>query len=151
MKIILLFFAILSFSACNSNIYYKQTSTIADHKWDQSDLKNFEFEIDNNEAYYDLILEIDHSVDFKFENIYVNINTLFPNGEEVKDEVSLQLADHLDQWQGKCNSKNCVTSILLQNNVYFKEKGNHKITIEQYNRENPLEGINSLTLKIVEL
>ena len=119
--------------------------------WEYKDQKIFEIEISDDSTYYDLILDVNHSIEYSFENIYVNVHTTFPSGEKTTDKVSLQLTDDLDQWQGKCNNSACNVSILLQERVYFKELGKYTIAFEQFNRRNPLIGIQSLTLKLLKL
>lgn len=149
---ILSFFAVLLLlNACSKAAYYEQSISLPENGWAYDDLKQFEIEITDNEKFFDLILDISHSPSFGFENLYVKVLTIFPTGEEIEDKVSLQLADELDQWEGKCNAVECTVSILLQNKIYFKDKGKHLISFEQYNREDPLPGINSLTLKVIEL
>ncbi|GLR19796.1 gliding motility lipoprotein GldH [Portibacter lacus] len=135
--------------ACNNDVYYKQSYAIPSSGWEYDTPATFEFNVDDLETYFDLILDVDHSIDYVYENTYVKIHTTFPSGEKITDQVSLQLADDLDQWEGKCSGTNCTVSILLQNRVFFKEAGKHIIEIEQFNRVEPLMGINSLELKIV--
>jgi gliding motility-associated lipoprotein GldH len=137
--------------ACNDNVYYKQSITIEDAAWSYGEVLDFEFDIKDTSAYYDLVLDVKHDVDFVYENIYVKINTIFPSGSQVADEVSLQLADELDQWEGNCSGSWCTVSILLQNRVFFKEAGGHKLSIEQFNRLDPLIGIQSMELKILSI
>ena len=137
--------------ACNESAYYKQSIEITEGSWAFENPVNFEIDIDDIESYFDLILDVDHSPEYSYENLYVNIHTTFPSGEKVTDLVSLQLTDNLDQWEGKCNANQCTVSILLQNRVYFKEKGKHTISIEQYNRENPIEGVMALTMKMLAI
>ncbi len=134
--------------ACNSSVYYEQSINFPDGVWQYDNVANFEFEIQDTEQRFDLILDVNHSVDYRFENNYVKIHTSFPEGNKTEDQLSLELTDNLDQWQGECNSKRCVASILLQENVYFKVAGKYQIGIEQFNRVDSLSGMNSLTLKL---
>ena len=151
MRKLVVFFLFIGLLACNDDVYYKQSYGVADGNWSYDESLTFIFEVNDTEAYYDLILDIEHDIEYLYENVYVKIHTTFPSGEKVTDQVSLQLADALDQWEGKCSGSSCKVSILLQNRIFFKEAGTHKIEIEQYNRVDPLIGIEELTLKIVEL
>lgn len=140
--------SLLILLSCNSNIFYEQTVAFPENIWQYENVAHFEFNIQDTTRRYDLILDVDHSVDFRFENNYVKIHTTFPEGNKTEDQVSLELTDNLDQWQGDCNSKKCVVSILLQENVYFNQTGLYQIDIEQYNRVDSLTGMNSLTLML---
>ena len=141
----------MSIVACSSNIFYEQNYSFQDEKWPYNEAASFSFSVPDTVAHYDLVLEIIHDPSFTYENIYVKIHTTFPSGKKITDEVSLQLADKLDQWEGNCNSRKCKVNILLQSDIYFKAAGEHKISIEQFNRIDPLEKINGLTLRVLSL
>lgn len=151
MRILLSLSFIFLFLACSDSAYFSKSYTFEGGQWLSEEQATFTFTVSDSSTYYDLILEVDHSPDYTYENVYVKINTSFPSGEEVSDQVSLQLADDLDQWQGECNKTCCTVPILLQNRVRFKESGEYSIAIEQYNRVDPLEGINKLTFRVQEL
>ncbi|WP_235298609.1 gliding motility lipoprotein GldH [Portibacter marinus] len=151
MRGLLIFSLLAVLIACSDDVYYEQSFDLAEGQWSYDDQATFAFEIEDVEDYFDLVLDLKHSADYVFENVYVQMHTTFPSGETVTDEVSLQLADALDQWEGQCNQSTCEVSILLQNRVRFKEVGEYELAIEQYNRQNPLPGIESLTLKIIAL
>lgn len=140
---------ILLLAACDSDVYFMKTEVIEESSWAFDDPKIFEFDIKDTTQRYDLILTLSHSVDYLYENLYVKIYTTFPTGNTIEDKVSLELADKLDQWEGKCKGNKCKVSILLQENIYFKEAGDYNIKMEQFNRISPLQGIEKLTLKIV--
>ncbi len=151
MKYLWLFTFLLLEVSCEKAPYFQQSLEIPQSQWKYDDLKDFSIDITDIDQYYDLVLDVNHATDYSYENIYVKIHTTFPSGEEVSDEVSFQLADDLDQWEGTCKNEICNVSILLRNRIYFDEVGIHKISIEQFNRVDPLEGINKLTMKLILL
>ncbi len=99
---------------------------------------------------YDLALKLNHSKEFGFQNIYLDIQTVFPDGKKVSKPLSLQVATSAGIWNGKCNSKDCEIVFSLQDNFKFKDLGDHQFTIGQYSREDKLEGINSVELLLFE-
>ncbi len=151
MRLVTIFSLVFLLFACSEDLHYEQSVSIEESAWSYEDLISYSFEVADSEKTYDILLEVNHSPEFTYENFYVNIHTTFPSGEKVSDQVSIQLADELDQWQGRCSGSNCRTVILLQNKVKFKEVGRHEIQIEQYNRQDPLIGIHNLTLKIANV
>lgn len=148
--IIALIIVLLVVIACGKKPFYEQSQSISESGWEYGNRIDFSFDIDNTDSKYDLLLDVRHDLEYTYENTYVRIHTTFPNGETITDQVSLQLADEYDQWEGTCKGDKCTVTIVLQSNVKFKEKGAYKIEIEQYNRENPLPGIEKMTLKIVD-
>lgn len=151
MKRFFLLVGVFFIFSCDDDVYYKQAIDIENAAWSYSEILDFEFEIRDTSAYFDLVLDVKHDVDFTYENTYVKITTVFPSGEQVTDQVSLQLADELDQWEGDCSGNLCRVSIILQNNVFFKEAGSYKLAVEQFNRVDPLQGIQSMELKIISV
>ena len=123
---------------------------MSDQGWSYQDTLSFEFQVKDTTSRYDLLLNINHDTEYAYENCYARISTTFPDGSSIQDLVSFEFTDNLDQWQGKCGTKRCEVQILLQENIYFKQPGLHKIAIEQYNRQEKLQGINSFEFKIID-
>lgn len=138
-------------TACGPSYVYEAAHPIASPEgWAYNEVINFEFPVTDTNQLYDLHLLVDHSVDFGFQNTYVNIKTFFPNGEELEEQVSLQLADKFGQWYGDCNSTKCSLDIPIQQNAFFNAPGNYRIEISQFSRNNPLPGIQQLTFALEE-
>jgi len=118
--------------------------------WDYEQVAKFNFSIVDTTTVYDLILKIDHDAEFSNQNFYVKFYTKAPNLEMIEDVVSMELANQFGQWNGECGSENCSVEILLQGKTKFKSIGDYTIDIEQYNRVENLEGLNSIELKLFE-
>lgn len=99
---------------------------------------------------YDLALKLNHSKEFGFQNIYLDIETVFPDGKKIAKPLSLQLATSAGIWNGKCSGDNCEIVFSLQDKFKFKDLGDHKFTIGQYSRETALIGINAVELLLFE-
>ena len=111
---------------------------------------SFDFTVEDTLRKYDLMLDVAHSGDYGFQNLYVQFHTTYPSGEKKSQTVSLELANKSGIWNGECGGNECTVEIPLQVNASFKELGIHNISIEQYMRKNPLTGIKKMTLKIAE-
>jgi len=96
----------------------------------------------------DLHLELNHSADFGYENLYLKIKTEFPNGDIKDEQLSIDLADGFGKWIGSCKKENCLIKIYLLESFKFAEPGDYKFSFEQYSREDQLKGIRSLNFKI---
>jgi len=135
-------------ASCGPNYVFEQSYPISKQEWTYRDSLNFNFSIQDTSKVYNLYLDLEHSTDYSFQNLYVQIYTKFPSGKRLKEMVSLELADKAGGWYGDCGSKWCRLSIPIQEGAYFNAKGNYAITMAQYMRKNPLEGIKSIALKI---
>ncbi len=143
---VLLFLA----ASCGSKYVINQTHDIPDAKWAYADSLRYEFSIADTLKIYDLVLKLRHGTDFRFQNLYVQIQTQFPDGQRFRKPVSLELANAAGEWQGICNANACTIEIPIQQGAYFNQAGNYAITIEQYMRESPLTAVESITLQIRE-
>ncbi len=141
----------LLFTACNKDLIFEKTAKIPDSSWSYDNPLPFEFEVEDTTKAYQILLEVEHAGDFGFQNCYVQITTKFPNGEEKKQPVSLELAAQSGIWTGKCSGNDCSIEIPLQGKAKFKQPGKHSITVEQFMRVNPLPGIKAISLKVKQL
>lgn len=139
---------IIMFSACGPNYIYEKSYKINEEGWAYEDTLNFEIDISDTMGLYDLYLELDHSTNYKFQNLYTRIYTEFPSGERLQKEVSLELAYKGGAWKGGCNKKICHIQIPIQERAFFNMPGKHVITLEQFMRESPITGIKRITFKV---
>lgn len=148
-----LFFAAccLFLTACNQDVIFEKTIKIPDASWSYENKLPFEFEVADTNKTYEILLEVEHAGDFGFQNCYVQITTHFPNGEDKKQPVSLELAAQSGIWTGKCSGNDCTLEIPLQAKAKFKQPGKHSIIVEQFMRVNPLSGIKAISLKVKQL
>lgn len=146
--ITILFFII---SCGNSENYiYQENKSIDNTGWIYADSLDFNFEIQDTSKVYGLILDVNHTTDYPFQNIYFNISTSFPSGKILQQELSSDLAEKSGKWYGKCSGKKCKASINLQEKAKFDEIGKHKINIAQFSRDSALVGVEQLSLKLLE-
>jgi gliding motility-associated lipoprotein GldH len=136
--------------SCGENYFFEQSIQIEKSAWDYDNQLAYTFEVTDTTKVYNLLLEIDHSTEYAYQNCYLKIHTTFPSGEKVEQVLSIDLADKIGQWQGNCNSEACTVLLDLQKKARFNALGKHQITLEQYMRMNPLRGIHSIALKLEE-
>jgi len=141
----------LLLTACNSDLIFDESKDIPNASWSYANPIPFEFEVKDTTKTYQVLLEMTHAGDFGFQNCYVQITTRFPNGEEKKQAVSLELAAQSGIWNGECSGNTCSLEIPLQAKAKFKQPGKHSITVEQFMRVDPLPGIKAISLKIKQL
>lgn len=144
----LLFAMILAGSACGPYYFYDEQFTIDDAKWVYADTIEFNFDIADTIATYDLMLDVDHSTSYAYQNIYVKIFTTFPDGTRLQQEVPIDFADSKGAWYGKCGSTMCNLRVMLQEGAHFDQIGRHQLRILQFMRIDPLPGIRAIALKL---
>jgi len=132
----------LFFTACGPSYQYEKYYEFDDGTWAYADTLNFNFTIEDTLSIYNLYLELEHGTDFRNQNLYTLIHTRFPNGEAIKERLSLELIDKsTGSWRGNCGSKQCKVTIPIQEGAYFNQPGNYSILVEQYMRRDSVQGI----------
>ncbi|MFM7154558.1 MAG: gliding motility lipoprotein GldH [Bacteroidota bacterium] len=138
--------AILSIFACQDSFIYKEKKSIPNNSWAYSDTLEYVISIADTSALYNLYAEFEHADSFPTQNLYLKLYTTFPGGKRIERVRSFDFFDNLGNPAGKCSGGRCTLRTLLQNSVYFNEKGTYKITLEQFTRTSPLPGISGVTL-----
>ncbi len=143
-------FSVLFLISCDSrNFIFNESQSIEEGDWKYADTKAYTFDIADTSKVYNIYLSLDHAEDYAYQNLYLKIHTLFPSGKKMEQQVSFELADKYGKWYGDCGS-NCALEVDLQKGAYFNEVGKHTITLEQFMRKDPIDGINELSLMVEE-
>ncbi len=146
-KIILSLF-ILSMLACNQNAVYEFYNPIPDAMWYYEKPLSFDFEIEDTEANYDIILMVRHTTEYPNMNFWVDIETVFPDGNSKKQKVDLPLADQEGKWFGHGLGKIKTNEIVIQQGAKMPSTGKYVFKIHQDMRYEPVTEISDLGLRI---
>jgi len=137
--------------SCGPSPHYSSTVELTASGWSYEDKAQFQPTITDTTSVYELQLIIDHQDAYTKENIYLAITTGFPNQEEKREQLTIDLASNDGKWVGNCSGANCKCKVFLLENFKFPVPGKYDFTIEQYTRESLLKGVNSLTLELYKL
>ncbi len=141
---------LMTLASCGDTVFEKKLN-VPGENWTYQDTLKFDYSIEDTTKVYGLFLEVEHSTDFGFQNLYVQMHTRFPSGKTEKQMVSLELSGKSGIWNGDCGGGTCVVEIPLQVKTVFKERGAYQLAVEQFMRQSLLPGVESMTLKIREV
>jgi len=119
-------------------------------KWYYDVPATFSFDAPDTTERYSLVLAIDHLEDYRYQNLYARISTIFPSGDTTVSVTNFDLATKSGRWYGRCRFGVCHPTAELQKDFRFQELGAYQILVEQHMRENPLQKIPKLTLQLLE-
>ena len=140
--------AMLCLTACDPNRLYETNTPIAGEKWAYDDVKSFTVDVSDATTRYNIYINVRHSFQFEWRNIYVQVGTQLPDGKKMEKRVNLPLCESDGKWFGSSLGDNCDVPILIQENAKFPQKGKYIFTIRQDMRVNPLEKIKSIGLRV---
>jgi gliding motility-associated lipoprotein GldH len=141
----------LLIAACGGGAVFDKSAEIANASWSYDQALPFEFEIADTAKTYEILLGVTHADDFAYQNCYVQITTIFADGQSKKQPLSLELAGDSGIWNGDCGGGSCALEIPIQPKARFRQPGKYRISVEQFMRVNPLPGIKAISLKIKQL
>lgn len=144
----ILFVVTLFLSSCTNNFILEGQQNFVNEKWDYADAKTFSAEIKDTAQHYDIYVNVRHGFNFEWRNLWVKIETTFPNGKQYEKRVNLQLSEANGEWFGEVLGDNCDIQIPIQRNAYFPEIGIYTFKISQDMRENPLNYVKAVGMKI---
>lgn len=119
----------LAFISCDkNNIYSKFDKGFEENRWSKSDVKSYDFAIEDATKSYDLILEFSHVAGFQFNSIPLIIEVTNPDNSKTTRLVALQITDAQGKDLGDCSGDYCDLSEII-----FQDKklaaGNYQVTV----------------------
>ncbi len=136
--------------SCGPKIVYEKEVDIKNETWTYKDSINFDFEIQDTNKIYNIWFDIKHKASYPFQNLYLNIFTLFPQKERIKQQLSIELCDQTGKWLGKKKSDYVTYKLKIQEGAFFNKAGKYQITLEQFMRMDSIQGINRIGIRLEE-
>ncbi|MFZ6011333.1 MAG: gliding motility lipoprotein GldH [Bacteroidota bacterium] len=141
----------LIIAGCDADRVYEKNNDFKAGYWILTDKPEFEFEIDDTQAKYNVYCNIRNSVTYPYSRLFLNYNLYDSSGNELhKNLVSHVL---FDPKSGKPQGSSGLGDIydqqfLLLRNYEFKNPGKYKVKFEQFMRTDTLQGILAVGTRI---
>jgi gliding motility-associated lipoprotein GldH len=137
--------------SCTTIDIYEKTVAIPGHAWKSSFKPSFTFTIKDTSIAYQLFIVLRHNEKYNYNNIYINLYVQRPGIDSTqKIQLPLTLATS-EGWLGSGMDDIYEHRIQLTpqgEDFYFKKAGNYTFIIEQIMREDPLENVLNVGLRI---
>ena len=148
----ILLFSFFIFISCTPIDLYERVATIPNQAWHSAFKPYFTFNISDTTAPYQLFLILRHNNKYSYNNIWVNLYRKSPDGKVSKVPYELPLATNERGWLATGMDDLYEHRIPLtppaNDTFYFNKAGAYTFTIEQIMREDPLENIMNVGLRI---
>jgi gliding motility-associated lipoprotein GldH len=149
LMVILLPLILIFLSACSSGVIYDNTKSITNDVWKADQIIRFDVPVNDTVHIYKFYLNLRNTTSYRYANIFLFIDSTFPDGKQARDTVECILADPSGKWLGKGISNIRDNQVLLRRGLRFPQKGNYIFEFEQAMREPELQGIMDVGLRIV--
>ena len=136
------------FSACNSNVVYYQYVPINNSAWHKDSTAVFAVPITDTTGLCDVIIDIRNRNEYPYQNLYLFVYSAAPDGKTDGDTLNCTLADNQGRWYGKGIGSTSTLSVMYMPAVKFSKQGIYTFKIIQGMREDILEGISDIGLRV---
>jgi gliding motility-associated lipoprotein GldH len=144
----LISYLVLLFSCTRIDLYEKVTP-IPKHDWKSNFRPRFEFDIKDTLANYQLFLILRHNDRYNYNNIWLNIFIRNPDNTVQKFQIEKLLANNTSGWLGTGMDDIYEHRLkLTEAPIQLKKTGRYTFTIQQIMREDPLENIMDVGLRL---
>lgn len=139
---------VFSTSSCTNRVVFDDVSAVNSEGWNLNDKHRFTMNIEDTAATYMYYLHIRNDESYRYSNLYLFMNSRFPNGSLTTDTIECMLADPSGKWLGKGSGYQKDHLILVNSSLKFPLKGNYVVDIWQAMRDEQLVGIQSIGIRI---
>ena len=152
MKIVKIFsfiiIGIFLLSSCNNSRVYNKYIEIKDHTLHKDSTLTFSFNTEDTINYYNVLLNIRHNSEYRFQNLWLFTVSVDPKGNVATDTLECYLYDNIGRSLGQDYFYLYEMPLLYMNEIKFPTKGEYTFEIKQAMRDSLLTGIESLGLTI---
>lgn len=145
-------FSFFVFISCTPVDLYERVATIPEQAWQSSFKPSFTFNISDTTAAYQLFLILRHNNKYNYNNIWINLYRKSPDGKVSKVPYELPLATNEKGWLAVGMDDLYEHRIPLtppaNDTFYFNKPGAYTFMVEQIMREDPLENVMNVGLRI---
>ncbi|SKB71340.1 gliding motility-associated lipoprotein GldH [Sphingobacterium nematocida] len=136
--------------SCSNDAVYEKNQAIPNRSWSYEEKPRFDVHIDDNKSKYNVYINLRHSNEYDFSNIFV---LLHEKGNKLLDtayrkEISLAQLD--GRWLGNSAGSLYEIQYLAKDGFVFPDTGMYTFTIEQNMRETPLKDVVDVGIKVVK-
>ena len=90
----------LFLTSCDGESVFSGSEAISTGGWEAGESVKFEWQVKDTLTQHDFFIDLRHDQSYPFSNIYLFVDFTFPNGKNLRDTISCNLADERGVWLG---------------------------------------------------
>ena len=110
---------IAGINSCKPDYYFEESKPLNNSTWTYTNILNYNIPIQDTQKIYTIYLNIDHSFEYAYQNIYLMIHTEYPTGKKISERLPIDFADKTGRWYGNCKGDFCKLSVSLQKGCFL--------------------------------
>jgi gliding motility-associated lipoprotein GldH len=153
---ILLFFLVVCFVvvSCDTNRVFDEYHSVP-NKWHKDSIVSFQINPPDSIKAYNLFVNLRNTNNYKYNNLYLIVEMVFPHGKTIKDTLEYKMAEPSGKLLGTGYTDVKENKLWYKEQVVFKESGMYTVNIQHAMRENgkvngviDLEGITDIGFRV---
>jgi gliding motility-associated lipoprotein GldH len=136
------------FASCDSTRIFEDNQSIENSIWNAKKPVVFGVDVDDTITACNFYFNIRHAEAYPFSNLYVFLNTKFPNGKMARDTVELILQNQNGKWSGSGLGDIWDCQIRFKQNLRFPMKGRYEFSVIQAMQMENLPAVMEVGMRI---
>lgn len=133
--------------SCSSNLVY-EAYTEVENGWQYQNVIEHMVDVEGPAAAHDVFLNIRHTNDYPYSNLWVQVFTTNPDGQEVSQRFEITLAKPDGQWLGNSWGSTITQERLIMQGVKFQKPGKHVFKVQHDMRLNNVPAITHIGVRV---
>ncbi|MEI7661160.1 MAG: gliding motility lipoprotein GldH [Bacteroidota bacterium] len=134
--------------SCDSKRIYDENVIVENNSWNSSAKMKFEVPVSDTGLRYNLYLKVRNAPEYPYSNLFLFLNSRFPDGRIARDTLELTLADYDGRWLGSGIGSVKFSKFMVRHGFRFRQKGTYVFELEQAMRVRVLKGIRDIGLRV---
>jgi gliding motility-associated lipoprotein GldH len=130
---------------CADHVVHQDTMAIPGGAWHRDQVPEFAFEVTDTVSKHDLFIDIRHTGDYPFSDLFLFVDLHGPGDRHLRDTVECLLADPTGRWYGRglgfIFADRYQAHVLYKLGNRFPTAGRYTMRLEQAMRTEELPGI----------
>jgi gliding motility-associated lipoprotein GldH len=134
--------------ACVNLNVFEKNEAINKALWQNDKIFRFEYLSRDTVISKNVDINLRHSDLYKYNNLYLFVTTIAPDGKTLKDTVEFTLADTKGKWVGSGIGNIYDLRLIYRHNIRFGQLGKYIFYIQHGMRETSLKDITDVGIRI---
>lgn len=145
---ILVLLLITGMVSCDKKRVFESYQKLDENGWNKDSVLVFNVALKDTTRNHNLYVNIRNKGTYPYSNLWLFLTIGSPDGKQLTDTVEFSLAEVSGKWKGSGIGDLHDNQILYKSSVYFPHKGKYTFKIKQGMRDNVLQGIRDVGLRI---
>lgn len=134
--------------ACGQQTIFQESRSPDPGGWPADEVLKFQTHIADSLSLHELFLIVRNNTDYAYSNLFLFLDIHMPDGTSLRDTIECFLADRSGQWTGKGFGSVRSNQFLFRDDVWFPLAGTYTFGLQHGMREEKLEGITDIGIRI---